>query len=1425
MAGRRRRLTLAPGDLAGGCGSSRAASSSPSSGGSRFDVLIEDADDDSSDDGASHVPYEAAMAVVGLPKAPEWSTVVRRGRRTDEELAQDFWADIGYPTPASRFWERRSPESVGKATFGSLSCRSDGEKSSPESERKMVATAARNAGSPSVLGFALRRKPRAGVWRGPVPRHRVSPPVFADFFPSPETTASVTASEASSADVSNRMHGGGPVSHAGWTWAGLGQTMRFLWSDRSVNVCHDSPRLDRSAAFTVSPRSSPPLPSSAPRSSSPVSRPCSSSSPGSSSSSTSPSSPEAASSPVSSPSSSRSAGTVGVFSPAAASSPFHRGWRPLRLPSFAEVAARPPVAMAAQQPPRGPAPASSVPQGGARPAGPAFAPHPRPPPVPMPPGTQGHSRPLQPAYGFMYGAGQPGVVPPARPSYGVAGLQQPAPGFLPQAVPGFQHQPAQGFPLQQPYAPGVAPKRKNKKKKAGAVGGAAPASAPSQALPSQNQGQAVHFQGQMQQGSGHPSMYQYPFVPQGFPQQPSVPQQQLLAQQPGLALQAQAQDVAPVAPLQVTTTLDVTDGVKAATKGKKAVWCSKCSDRSHATKDCKVKHFCYFCDKIAHPTLRCPVLRAPHPSAYVTGAGLLETYFTAIPDSVVNDALAPSQSPVALVVVVGDVVPADVIAKQVARRCSDRPGWKWEAVPSDELRFLISVPSFEDLDRVDGIQVAVPGFSSTMSISAWQSSEVPHKFELHKVWLHVDGVPHTLRHFLGLWAVGSLLGKTVDVDLLSLRRRAVVRIQVAMIDAKVLEKISDSRKIIKSDVVVKLKAFEFRFRREPEDYVPEPDFIPLIWIKKDDADDDGDGNDAGDEDAMDTSEARVGPSTSVSAIGAVGAGGSQSAGGTRSVQAVMALTPFNPNPQTPKAMEVVDRLRRTSPTLEARGLRLPSMGESASFQGDAMSPRHDRPARGRVCTLGRTTPAAARRAASSSPLLESVGALSDSATGGVASSPRGDGLDAPAPLNPRPDVVDGAAAPLGGLAGQQCAAKPHRSGLVADTVPPGTLQPQTTAVEHVGRLRDFGAGQLAQGAAAVSSAVSACDAAGLRSPSVSAAPRSPAAPRASAVRTGTPGQGPGLAGPTTGPAGPAAGRPALEPDRGTPSPARGTLDATAALGGRPCSSCVPLASTVEVVAVLEDGPASPIPFSKTGTISNVGKLTPTRRSSRHGVAADGASATDEDSMTKAMRRKAAANLDDKDMASPINFNQFLEKEKLKSNGSNFTDWFRHVRIFLNGGNLQYVLDAPLGDPPAETETDEVKNVYATRKTRCMMEEGSSISEHMLVMTGHAKKLSDLGIVIPNRLGINRVLQSLPPSYKNFVMNYNMQNMNKEFPELFGMLKAAEIEIKKEHQVLMVNKTTSFKKQGKSKGKFKKGGKKAATPPVKPKSGPKPDAEC
>ena len=69
-------------------------------------------------------------------------------------------------------------------------------------------------------------------------------------------------------------------------------------------------------------------------------------------------------------------------------------------------------------------------------------------------------------------------------------------------------------------------------------------------------------------------------------------------------------------------------------------------------------------------------------------------------------------------------------------------------------------------------------------------------------------------------------------------------------------------------------------------------------------------------------------------------------------------------------------------------------------------------------------------------------------------------------------------------------------------------------------------------------------------------------------------------------------------------------------------------------------------------------------------------------------------------------------------------------------------------------------------------------------------------------------------------------MTKTILELFAMLKSAKVEIKKEHLVLMVNKTTSFKKKGKGKkGNFKKTDNQVAAPVKKPKARPKPETEC
>ena len=76
------------------------------------------------------------------------------------------------------------------------------------------------------------------------------------------------------------------------------------------------------------------------------------------------------------------------------------------------------------------------------------------------------------------------------------------------------------------------------------------------------------------------------------------------------------------------------------------------------------------------------------------------------------------------------------------------------------------------------------------------------------------------------------------------------------------------------------------------------------------------------------------------------------------------------------------------------------------------------------------------------------------------------------------------------------------------------------------------------------------------------------------------------------------------------------------------------------------------------------------------------------------------------------------------------------------------------------------------------------------------------------------------------MNYDMQGITKTIPKLFVMQKLTKVEIKKEHQVLMIDKTTSFKKREKGKkGNFKHNGKQVVTPVKKTKAGPKPETEC
>ena len=63
---------------------------------------------------------------------------------------------------------------------------------------------------------------------------------------------------------------------------------------------------------------------------------------------------------------------------------------------------------------------------------------------------------------------------------------------------------------------------------------------------------------------------------------------------------------------------------------------------------------------------------------------------------------------------------------------------------------------------------------------------------------------------------------------------------------------------------------------------------------------------------------------------------------------------------------------------------------------------------------------------------------------------------------------------------------------------------------------------------------------------------------------------------------------------------------------------------------------------------------------------------------------------------PLNFNVFLEKAKLKDDGSNYPDWVRNSRFILIAAQKNYVLDAPLGHKSVAGADADVMNICQAR---------------------------------------------------------------------------------------------------------------------------------
>ncbi|KAK8584249.1 hypothetical protein V6N13_109637 [Hibiscus sabdariffa] len=184
----------------------------------------------------------------------------------------------------------------------------------------------------------------------------------------------------------------------------------------------------------------------------------------------------------------------------------------------------------------------------------------------------------------------------------------------------------------------------------------------------------------------------------------------------------------------------------------------------------------------------------------------------------------------------------------------------------------------------------------------------------------------------------------------------------------------------------------------------------------------------------------------------------------------------------------------------------------------------------------------------------------------------------------------------------------------------------------------------------------------------------------------------------------------------------------------------------------------------------------------------------------------------------LSLRSLLEKEKL--NGINFLNWFQNLRIVNKQERKEYVIEESVPDEPTtnapRADKDKFKKhlddmldvsclMLATmspelQKQREDMNAYNMIKNLKEIYEGQARKG---GFPLKDELATDVILQSLPDSFKPFVLNFNMNEINKTLPQLLDMLRTAESDLKKNgyKSILMVREAKG-KKKAKSKGNGK-----------------------
>ena len=82
--------------------------------------------------------------------------------------------------------------------------------------------------------------------------------------------------------------------------------------------------------------------------------------------------------------------------------------------------------------------------------------------------------------------------------------------------------------------------------------------------------------------------------------------------------------------------------------------------------------------------------------------------------------------------------------------------------------------------------------------------------------------------------------------------------------------------------------------------------------------------------------------------------------------------------------------------------------------------------------------------------------------------------------------------------------------------------------------------------------------------------------------------------------------------------------------------------------------------------------------------------------------------------------------------------------------------------------------------RTQMAESSYVQAHVLKMIEWIKRLTMLGVELPIEMSMDLILQSLPDSFSQFIVNFNMKKIQASLSKLLNMVTTVEGNLHKEN---------------------------------------------